>query len=140
MVKNLLQKCKESGNDPHLAMLCLRTTPLDHSTLSPAELLNSRVYQSNLPAFTKPTLGSLVGGELNVKLQSRQDQQKSYYDHRSRSIPLVYLQDPVRVFDSRSKTWKPGIIKNTTDSPRSFVVDMADVATLVRNRRHLHRT
>ena len=26
-VKNLLQKCKESGADPHLAMLCLRTTP-----------------------------------------------------------------------------------------------------------------
>ena len=121
-------------------MLCLRTTPLDDSTLSPADLLNSRVYQSNLQAFTKPTLGSLAGGELNVKLQSRQDQQKSYYDHRSRSIPLVYLQDPVRVFDSRSKTWKPGIIKNTTDSPRSFVVDMADGATLVRNRRHLHRT
>ena len=24
-VKDLLQKCKESGQDPHLAMLCLRT-------------------------------------------------------------------------------------------------------------------
>ena len=70
-VKNLLQKCEESGNDPHLAMLCLRTTPLDHSTLSPAELLDSRVYQCNFPALTKLTLGCLVGGELNVKLQSR---------------------------------------------------------------------
>lgn len=25
-VKDLLQKCKETGQDPHLAMLCLRST------------------------------------------------------------------------------------------------------------------
>ena len=37
-VKNLLQKCKESGADPHLAMSCLRSTPLDHNIASPAEL------------------------------------------------------------------------------------------------------
>ena len=37
-VKGLLQKCKESGSDPHLAMLCLRSTPLDHNIPSPADL------------------------------------------------------------------------------------------------------
>ena len=51
-VKNLLQKCKESGSDPHLAMLCLRTTPVDHHLPSPAELLNNRMYQSNLPGVS----------------------------------------------------------------------------------------
>ena len=76
-VKNLLQKCKESGADPHLAMLCLRTTPIDHGLPSPAELLNSRVYQSNLPAITKPSLAPIADGDVNVKLQSKQDQQKS---------------------------------------------------------------
>ena len=55
-VKNLLQKCKESGAHPHLAMLCLRSTPLDHNIASPAELLNSRVYQANLPSIFKPGL------------------------------------------------------------------------------------
>ena len=55
-VKNVFQKCKESGADPHLAMLCLRTTPLDHSIPSPAELLNSRAYQSNLPIVSKTGL------------------------------------------------------------------------------------
>lgn len=82
-VKNLLQKCKESGADPHLAMLCLRTTPIDHGLPSPAELLNSRVYQSNLPAITKPSLTPIADGDVNVKLQSKQDQQKSYYDKTS---------------------------------------------------------
>ena len=46
-VKDLLHKCKESGKDPHLAMLCLRSTPLGHDLPSPAELLNGRVYQTN---------------------------------------------------------------------------------------------
>ena len=46
-VKDLLHKCKESGQDPHLAMLCLRGTPLGHDLPSPAELLNGRVYQTN---------------------------------------------------------------------------------------------
>ena len=46
-VKDLLHKCKESGQDPHLAMLCLRGTPLGHDLPSLAELLNGRVYQTN---------------------------------------------------------------------------------------------
>ena len=51
-VKNVFQKCKESGADPHLAMLSLRTAPVNHSIPSPADLLNSRVYQSNLSAIS----------------------------------------------------------------------------------------
>ena len=56
IVKNLLQKCKESGSDPHLAILCLRTTPVDHHLPSPAELLNNRMYQSNLPGVSRPVI------------------------------------------------------------------------------------
>lgn len=139
-VKNLLQKCKESGADPHLAMLCLRTTPIDHGLPSPAELLNSRVYQSNLPAITKPSLAPIADGDVNVKLQSKQDQQKSYYDKTSKPLPPLYPQDPVRVFDHRSKTWKPGIVRDGSRSPRSFMVDMTDGTTLLRNRRHMRST
>ena len=60
-VKNLLQKCNESGADPHLAMLCLRTTPIDYGLPSPAELLNCRVFHSNLPAITKPVTPLICG-------------------------------------------------------------------------------
>ena len=72
-VKCLSQKCKVSGADPHRAMLCLRTTPIDDHLASPAELLNSRLYRSNLPALSKTTL---FDPESNVKLQARQDLQK----------------------------------------------------------------
>ena len=34
-VKKLFTKAKESGCDPHFAMLCLMTTPIDHNLPSP---------------------------------------------------------------------------------------------------------
>ena len=51
-MKKLFTKAKESGGDPHLAMLCLRTTPIDHNLPSPCELLNGRRYKSNLTKVT----------------------------------------------------------------------------------------
>ena len=55
-VKHLFTKARESGQDPHLAMLCLRTTPIDHHTPSPCKILNGRRYRSNLPIVgTKET-------------------------------------------------------------------------------------
>ena len=139
-VKNVLQKCKESGADPHLAMLCMRSTPIDHSIPSPAELLNSRVYQTNLPAVSKPSLSLSADGDVNTKLQTRQEQQKSQYDKTSKTLPAVYPDEHVRVLNSHSHKWDPGVIKNTTQTPRSYVVAMANGSTLRRNRRHIRPT
>ena len=136
-VKGLLQKCKESGADPHLAMLCLRTTPIDHHLSSPAELLNSRVYQSNLPAISK-TIS--FDPESNVKLQARQDLQKWYYDRSSKELPTLKPGCNVRVFNHSSHKWESGSVKQPTETPKSYVVDMSNGGTLVRNRRHLRPT
>lgn len=135
-----MQKCKKAGGNLHLAILCLRTTPTYHGLPSPVELLNSRVYQSILPAITQPSLGSLADGDVNIKLQSRQDQQKSYYDKTSKPLSPLYSQNPVSIFDHRSKTWKLVIARDASKSRRSFVVDMTDDTTLSRNRRHMCST
>ena len=42
-IKRALIKAKQAGRDPNLAMLCLRTTPINHNLPSPAELLNNRI-------------------------------------------------------------------------------------------------
>ena len=139
-VKNLLQKCKESGADPHLAMLCMRRTPIDHSIPSPAELLNSRVYQTNVPAVSKRSLSLSADGEVNTKLQTRQEQQKTQYDKTSKTLPAVYPDEQVCVLDPHSHKWDPGVIKNTAQTPRSYVVVMANGSTLRRNRRHIRPT
>ena len=61
-VKDLLHKCKESG------------TPLSHDLPSPAELLNGRVYQTNLPAVSKPSVSA--DGDINVKLETSKTRQE----------------------------------------------------------------
>ena len=48
-------KTIEEGEDVSLALLTCKTTPLDHSLPSPAELLNSRKYKTLLPAWILPT-------------------------------------------------------------------------------------
>ena len=138
-VKDLLQKCKESGQDPHLAMLCLRSTPLSHDLPSPAELLNGRVYQTNLPAVSKPSLSA--NGDINVKLQLRQDKQKVQFDKTAQQ-PLhpLFPEDRVHVLDPATSTWKPGIVQGVASTPCSYLVNTERGSTLRRNRRHLRAT
>lgn len=111
-VKNLLQKCKESGADLHLAMLYFRSTPLDHNIASPAKFINSRVYQTNLPSMFKPSLSLSADSEINTKLQARQNQQKSQYHKFSKTLPAIHPDDPVRV--------------PNPPTPRSYVITMAN--------------
>ena len=49
IVKNALAKADKSGFDLGLALLCLRSTPIDGKSKSPAELLFGRQLQDNLP-------------------------------------------------------------------------------------------
>ena len=48
-VNNLLRKPEASGQDPYLALLTYRTTPVDSNLPSPAQLLNRRDYRTQLP-------------------------------------------------------------------------------------------
>ncbi len=138
-VKGLLQKCKETWQDPHLAMLCLRSTPLSHDLPSPADMLNGRVYQTNLPAVTKPS--SSANGDINVKLQLIQDKQKVLYDKTAQQpLQPLFPEDRVRVLNPATRTWEPGIIQDVASTPRSYLVNIERGGTLRRNRRHLSAT
>ena len=48
-VMSALRKAKADGLDPELALLCLRSTPIDNKLPSPAEMLYTRKIQENLP-------------------------------------------------------------------------------------------
>ena len=48
ITKQILQRCKQTSSDPHLAMLLYRATPLQSGMASPAELLIQRRYQTTL--------------------------------------------------------------------------------------------
>ena len=54
-MKASVMKTMEEGEDVHLALLMYKTTPLNHSLPSLAELLNSRKYKTLLPMWIVPT-------------------------------------------------------------------------------------
>ena len=137
--ENVLQKCKESGQDPQLAMLCLRSTPLSQDLPSPAKLLNGRIYQTNLPAVCKPSSSS--NGDLNVKLQLRQYKQKAQYDKTAKqAIQPLFAEDRVRIHNPANNRWEPGVVHCVADAPRSYMVANSTSGVLRRNLHHLRRT
>ena len=48
-VKNTFTKAHQSGQNPNMALLCYRSTPINSKLPSPAELINSRLYRTLLP-------------------------------------------------------------------------------------------
>ena len=76
-IKNLLKK----SDDPYLALLIYRSTPLPNATYSPAELLMSRKLRTNLPILNrdlKPKVPSY--STLKVKECNRKEQLKKNFD------------------------------------------------------------
>ena len=115
-IKGLLKKAE----DPYLALLAYRTTPLSNG-FSPAELLMGRKLRSNLPVQPKllnpkwPSMKKLNAREKNIK-----QKQKFYHDkrHRARLLKPLSHDDKVWVKDQK----KTGIVQSNSDFPRSYHV------------------
>lgn len=121
-IKNLLEKTHESGADENLALLCLRTTPIDSNTPSPCEMLNQRQYRSNLP-----TMPSRADSDITEALHKRQDKQKQQYDRKSRTSAPLFPDDNIRVLvHPNTKLWEPGRVVRSEEKPRSYLVDTAN--------------
>lgn len=58
IVKKTFQKAKKSNTDPNIALLCLRSTPIDGQLPSPAELLFGRQVRDDLPRQRQMLLGT----------------------------------------------------------------------------------
>ena len=137
-VKRTLLKARESGVNPHKAMLCLRTTPIDHHLPSPGELLYARKMKDDLPIQMRNVLAHR--DEIHARLEQRQDTQKLYHDTRAHDLPPLATGQQVRVQDHASGRWKPATVTATCDEPRSYLVEAQNGRILRRNRRHLRTT
>ena len=95
-VKKLLMKAKMSGNDPYLALLELRNTPLD-GLESPVQLLYGRRTRTVLPI--KPSLLKPEKVATNVPsvLNQKQQEQKRYYDRNTKPLKRLKPGDQVRI-------------------------------------------
>ena len=135
-VKTTLKKCIASGEDPELALLLLRTTPIDANLPSPAELMYGRPIQSILPNV--PRKDPKQERIKNI-LRERQTRQKEYFDRRARAAGMSELKpgDLVMIQSPSDHIWKPGTIAQKLPEPRSYMVQTTDGARVRRNRQFI---
>ena len=133
-VKHVMKKARQSGQDLDLALLCLRTTPIDSKLPSPAELLNGRKAQSTL--LTKIVDTHQDHDEMRERLQERQNKMTYQHDQHARDLPPLHNGQAVRFRDQDGR-WKPVTVLNKTPNPRSYILATPSTRTIRRNRNHI---
>lgn len=125
IVKRLLKKAAETGEDPHLAVLNYRASPIENG-LSPAELMN-RKLRKRRPSANHHMMQSSVN---HVK-----ERQMNYYNRTAKPLSPLAQEDVVRV--RCDGQWGP-LAKVTKETmPRSYEVLTEHGKLMRRNRRHL---
>ena len=139
-VKKCMYKCDHSGQDVELALLSLRSTPLDSHLPSPAELLNNRKYRTTMPTVNQDA-SPVDNGNIRTQLENRQQTSKKYYDRHSKDKTELSNNQPVRVRNQETKRWEPAHVIKKAGTPRSYVVQRhAGGVPLRRNRQHIRPT
>jgi len=120
-VKNFLKDC----NDPHIALLTYRATPLSWCGISPAELLMGRKLRTSVPEseenFT-PQWPDLQKFRTDDK-QYKKNQKRNYdRRHRTHDLPEFPDDTPVFIRNGGSSNVVPGRIVTST-GPRSYTVE-----------------
>ena len=128
---------KNQGGDPDLALLRLRSTPLNHKLPSPAELLNARKFRCGLPV--RPSIPK-ESEAITDQLRKQQDEQAIRYNQHAKERRELLPGETVRVLSPHDKTWTLGKVVGTAKTPRSYNVKTDTERQYRRNRNHLRPT
>lgn len=134
--KSILLKASKHGNDPNLALLDYRNTPISGVGESPVQLMMGRRTRTLLPTSANLLQPSYNTNHVKSSLEEKQAKQKHYYDRNTRSLEPLKLGDQVRLRDGDAGIWIPATVKNIADEPRSYIVE-ANGHEYRRNRRDL---
>lgn len=136
-VKGLLKKSEAAGEDPYLALLSYRSTPVDSKLGSPGKLLNQRNYRTQLPTSGR-LQRSMAKDDDVLQLHQRQQTQRQQHDNKfNRELKDLPSGQAVAVYQPQSKTWTSAEVKEKSSEPRSYVVNTPSGSELRRNRAHL---
>ena len=130
-IKKLLSKHFQDGSDPFLALLQLRTTPIDSRTPSPSELLQKRKLHTTLPVNMRPPPNSEA---IRASLQAMQ--RFSHHDAHAKEMIHLIPRQPVWVQYPHTRMWYEGAIVSKAETPRSYIVQI-NSGIVRRNRIHL---
>jgi hypothetical protein len=125
----------EASNDPYLALLAYRNTPILGLKASPAQLCMSRNLRSTVPLPPHKLMPAVVPpAEIRTRDQHKKAAQKCHHDARHKVKTSGELKVGNRVWFKDLK--REGTILRKCTEPRSYIVKTA-LDTLRRNRLHL---
>uniref|UniRef100_A0A8C2XCI7 Integrase catalytic domain-containing protein n=1 Tax=Cyclopterus lumpus TaxID=8103 RepID=A0A8C2XCI7_CYCLU len=130
MVKNLLKKAE----DPYLALLAYRATPLQNG-YSPAQLLMGRRLRTTVttvPSHLDPALPDSCA--LDLKEKKKRITDAAHYNRRHRAKMHSVLSPGDHVWVTNAKM--SGTVIQNHSTPRSYLVDLPQ-GVVRRNRLHL---
>ncbi len=130
-VKKIFTKCRETGLDPHLALLNYRATPLGPNLPSPAELLLGRKVKTLLLSRPPPT-----SSDTREALTKIKEDMARRYNTKARELPPLHSGQAVRARNHVTGTWEPAEVTGATSHPRSYIIETDD-GRYRRNRRDL---
>ena len=119
IVKGLLNKAKEAGDDTYLALLAYRQAPSSDG-LSLAEKLMGRKLHSRLPYLQRATNAESSCTENQSSSYSQTRQERAYNEH-ARDLPCLKVKDTVRLQDEK-RTWSLHAQVLGEVAPRSYKV------------------
>ena len=113
-----------NSQDPYMALMSYRATPLPFCKLSPAELSMGRQIRTDVPQLKTahiPTWPYLEN--FRVQDEKYKAEQKHNYDKRHRVRPLPSLPDKTPVWVTTDNRNVPGRIIQQSNTPRSYIID-----------------
>ena len=128
-VKQVMKKCLQAGDDPLLALLILRCTPVSSSIDAPCLLLNRRMFKSSL--FSLTALQNDVPDSTREKLQERKEDAAKYKPGVDK--PELHVGDKVKYYMPRTSSWLTGYV--TSKSGRDYTLQTEAGRYIHRNRK-----
>ena len=119
IIKRLLKKCIDSGDDFYEALLLLRNTPRANVG-SPCERLFGRKTRTMIPTRSE-LLETEHSIETEVGLRQLRGVQKQYYDQHSKVRPEITPAQAIRM-QAKDGTWEPAELVGFDKTPRSQTV------------------
>jgi hypothetical protein len=136
-IKQLLRKTKSAQDDPNLALLEFRNTPVTGMKYSPAEMLIGRKLRSTLPIANRNLLPRKIK-DVREQLLQRQITSKKFHDPSAKPLSDLNPTDTIRIH--KNNEWQPAVVMSRHAAPRSYHVITAEGAELRRNRSQLLQT
>ena len=119
-IKKTIKKCRHDGNTFHIAMMNIRTTPIDAKLPSPVEMLLGRPIATLLPSRVAAHQDY---HQYKEQMEYRQQVMKYNFDKTAgRPLPPLYKGQAFRVLNIDSRTWTPVQVVGKSPEPRSYHV------------------